>query len=240
MMDNARRFSGIIRLYGQKKFEKFQHSHVCIIGIGGVGSWAVESLARHGIGTMTLIDFDHIAESNINRQIHALDTTLGASKIETMQQRVHAINPEAKIHCVDEFLTLENIANLIQHKHDFILDAMYQVKVKIALLEFCQANQIPVVTTGGAGGRCDPTQIKLDMLHRTQGDRLISKVRQHFNQQKLKANIPTVFSSEPIKRPTTSESEPMAGGLSCDGYGSSMNITATFGLVAVSYILSQL
>src|SRR6056300_1769837 len=101
MMDNARRFSGIIRLYGQKKFEKFQHSHVCIIGIGGFGSWAVESLARHGIGTMTLIDFDHIAESNINRQIHALDTTLGASKIKPCNNE-----------CMPSILRLKYIASM--------------------------------------------------------------------------------------------------------------------------------
>lgn len=143
-MDKLRRFSGIIRLYGQDKFDKFQQSHVCVIGIGGVGSWAVESLARHGIGEITLIDFDHIAESNINRQIHALESTLGASKIQVMQQRIIEINPQIKVNCVDDFLSLENMSQLIDSNYDFVLDAIDQVKVKIELIKFCQINKIPV------------------------------------------------------------------------------------------------
>ena len=239
-MDKLRRFSGIIRLYGQDKFDKFQQSHVCVIGIGGVGSWAVESLARHGIGEITLIDFDHIAESNINRQIHALESTLGASKIQVMQQRIIEINPQIKVNCVDDFLSLENMSQLIDSNYDFVLDAIDQVKVKIELIKFCQINKIPVITTGGAGGRTDPSKIKLDALKNTHGDRLISKVRQHFNQNKLKSNVPTVFSTEPIKRPEVCKNDHMISGLSCDGYGSSTNITASFALLSTAYILEHL
>ncbi|MBL6685534.1 MAG: tRNA threonylcarbamoyladenosine dehydratase [Methylophilaceae bacterium] len=239
-MDKLRRFSGIIRLYGQDKFDKFQQSHVCVIGIGGVGSWAVESLARHGIGEITLIDFDHIAESNINRQIHALESTLGASKIQVMQQRIIEINPQIKVNCVDDFLSLENMSQLIDSNYDFVLDAIDQVKVKIELIKFCQINKIPVITTGGAGGRSDPSKIKLDSLKNTHGDRLISKVRQHFNQNKLKSNVPTVFSAEPIKRSEVCKNDHMTSGLSCDGYGSSTNITASFALLATAYILEHL
>lgn len=239
-MKKTRRFSGVIRLYGQEKFEKFQQSHICVIGIGGVGSWAVESLARHGIGQITMIDFDHIAESNINRQIHALDTTMGASKIEAMKDRAILINGSLKINCIDEFLTIDNINRLIKNNFDYVLDAIDQVKVKIALIDFCHKNNIRIITTGGAGGRTDPTQIKLDNLKKTHGDKLISKVRRCINKNKIKTNIPTVFSSEPIKRPKILDNELISSNLNCEGYGSSLNVTSMFGFIAVNHILNKL
>ena len=129
-VDIERRFSGIIRLFGKDRFKIFQDSHVCVVGIGGVGSWVVESLVRHGVGTLTLIDMDHIAESNINRQIHALDKTLGASKVDTMRKRILSINPEVNIICIDDFLSQENISEYILRSHNFVIDAIDQTLVQ--------------------------------------------------------------------------------------------------------------
>ena len=135
--DTKRRFGGIIRLYGLKKFKRFQSAHICIIGIGGVGSWISESLARHGVRQITMIDMDHIAESNFNRQIHALDSSLGQSKVEAMKLRILDINPNCKINCHDSFLEEGNISNLISKQFDFVIDAIDQTKIKILLAEYC-------------------------------------------------------------------------------------------------------
>ena len=243
-VDKERRFGGIIRLYGRDRFEIFQKSHVCVVGIGGVGSWAAESLVRHGIGQLTLIDMDHIAESNINRQIHALEDTLGVSKIDAMRHRTLAINPEVEIIGVDDFLTPENIAEYISNTFDFVMDAVDQTRVKIHLAEYCLKHSIPLVMTGGAGGKKDPTQIKLDDLRKTHGDPLLSGIRQHFNKKNLPSsesyNIPTIFSAEAMVKPTLCEGESLSSDLNCSGYGSTLNVTATFGFIAVSHVLKHL
>ena len=242
--DLTRRFGGIIRLYGLKKFEKFQSSHVCIIGIGGVGSWVAESMARHGIGEITMIDMDHIAESNINRQIHALDSTLGHAKVEAMRLRMLDINPNCKINYHDSFLEEDNISDLIAQKFDFVIDAIDQTKIKILLAEHCLDYSIPFIMTGGAGGKVNPELIKIDMLTKTFGDPLLSKIRQYFNKKqkitKVKLKIPTVFSSETSIKPEKTNSKEALNGLSCAGYGSSVNVTGTFALLATSYVLSNL
>jgi tRNA A37 threonylcarbamoyladenosine dehydratase len=136
-IDTERRFGGIIRLFGETQFNRFQSSHVCIVGIGGVGSWVAESMARNGLGQITLIDMDHISESNINRQIHALDSSLGKSKVEAMKLRMLDINPNCKINCHDYFLEVDNIFDLITQKFDFVIDAIDQTKIKILLAEYC-------------------------------------------------------------------------------------------------------
>ena len=134
-VDVGRRFGGIIRLYGKKKFQWIQNSHICVIGIGGVGSWVAESLARHGVGKITLIDMDHIVESNINRQIHALDSTNGESKIKAMKDRIMDINPQCQVECIDDFLEESNIENYVSSKFNYIVDAIDQSSVKISLAE---------------------------------------------------------------------------------------------------------
>lgn len=184
-VDIERRFSGIIRLFGKDRFKIFQDSHVCVVGIGGVGSWVVESLVRHGVGTLTLIDMDHIAESNINRQIHALDKTLGASKVDTMRKRILSINPEVNIICIDDFLSQENISEYILKSHNFVIDAIDQTLVKISLAEYCLEQDIQFLMTGGAGGKKDPSKIKLTDLRKTYGDPLLSRIRQYFNKKIL-------------------------------------------------------
>jgi tRNA A37 threonylcarbamoyladenosine dehydratase len=239
-----RRFGGIIRLYGLKKFKKFQSSHVCIIGIGGVGSWVAESMARHGIGQITMIDMDHIAESNINRQIHALDSSLGQSKVEAMRLRILDINPNCKVNCHDSFLEESNISELISKRFDFVIDAIDQTKIKILLAEYCLDYSIPFIMTGGAGGKVNPEVIKIDVLAKTFGDPLLTKIRQYFNKKNKLTNaknkIPTVFSSELAIKPETTNLKESPRGLSCAGYGSSVNVTATFAFLSASYVLSNL
>jgi len=242
--DLKRRFGGIIRLYGSKKFKKFQSSHVCIIGIGGVGSWVAESMARNGLGQITLIDMDHISESNINRQIHALDSSLGQSKVEAMKLRMLDINPNCKINCQDFFLEEDNISDLISKRFDFVIDAIDQTKIKILLAEHCLDHSIPFIMTGGAGGKVNPELIKIDELAKTFGDPLLSKIRQYFNKKnkltKTKIKIPTVFSSEVTIKPERTNLKESPQGLSCEGYGSSVNVTATFAFLSASYVLSNL
>ena len=242
--DLKRRFGGIIRLYGQKKFRKFQSSHVCIVGIGGVGSWVAESMARNGLGQITLIDMDHIAESNINRQIHSLDSSLGQSKVKAMRLRILDINPNCKVNCHDSFLEESNISDLISKRFDFVIDAIDQTKIKILLAEYCLDYSIPFIMTGGAGGKVNPEVIKIDVLAKTFGDPLLTKIRQYFNKKnkltKAKIKIPTVFSSEVAIKPKKTNLKESPQGLSCAGYGSSVNVTATFAFLSASYVLSNL
>ena len=242
--DLKRRFGGVVRLYGLKKFKKFQSSHICIIGIGGVGSWVAESMARNGLGQITLIDMDHIAESNINRQIHALDSSLGQSKVEAMRMRILDINPNCKINCHDSFLEEGNIADLISKRFNFVIDAIDQTKIKILLAEHCLDCSIPFIMTGGAGGKVNPELIKIDELAKTFGDPLLTNIRQYFNKKNkltnVKNKIPTVFSSELAIKPETTNLKESPIGLSCAGYGSSVNVTATFAFLSASYVLSNL
>ena len=242
--DIERRFSGVIRLYGSEKFKIFQSSHVCIAGIGGVGSWVAESMARHGLGHITLIDMDHIAESNINRQIHALESNLGKSKVEAMRLRILDINPNCKIYCHDYFLDEENMPNLISENFDFVIDAIDQTKIKILLAEYCLENSIKFIMNGGAGGKINPQLIKLDTLSKTFGDPLLVKIRQYFNKKNKLTNgkikIPTVFSPEAMIKPKKNDLDEPLSGLNCSGYGSSVNVTSSFGFLTASYVLSNL
>ncbi len=243
-VDLDRRFGGIIRLYGEKKFRLIQGCHICVIGIGGVGSWVAESLSRHGVGKITLIDMDHIVESNINRQIHALDSTDGESKIKAMKDRIIDINPTCLVDCIDDFLEESNIESYISSKFDFIIDAIDQSSVKIRLAEYCQSKNLSLVMVGGAGGRVNPARIKIADLSKTFGDPLLGNIRKHFNKKnklsKKKYEIPTIFSDEPITKSDACESDQTWGGLSCDGYGSSLNITATMAFYVVAHIFSKI
>tara|TARA_B110000444_G_scaffold259487_1_gene303359 strand:+ start:490 stop:1239 length:750 start_codon:yes stop_codon:yes gene_type:complete len=242
--DFERRFGGVARLYGEEKLEIFQRSHICVIGIGGVGSWVVESLARHGIGKITLVDMDHIAESNINRQIQALDSTIGDSKVDIMSQRVKDINPMINIKVVDDFIDETNLEKYIHTDFHFVVDAIDHTKVKIALAEYCITNKILLLMTGGAGGKINPTLIQTANIDKTFGDPLLSGIRQHFNKQKkingISYKIPTVFSPEKIIKPQLTGDDNIMQGLNCAGYGSSINVTASFAFVATSFVLDNL
>lgn len=242
--DFERRFGGIAKLYGDEKLSIFQKSHVCIIGIGGVGSWLAESFARHGVGEITLIDMDHIAESNINRQIQALDSTVGASKVEIMQSRLKDINPKIMINVIDDFLEETNLEEYIDPNFHFVIDAIDQVKVKIALAEFCLSKNISLLIMGGAGGRKNPSLIQIANLDKTFGDPLLSGIRKYLNKQKKfhgsSFELPTVFSPEKVIKPPVCEDQGDLQGLNCGGYGSSANVTASFAFVASSYVLNNL
>lgn len=272
--DLARRFGGVERLYGAGTLRRAAAAHVVVVGVGGVGSWAAEALARSGVGRLTLIDLDHVAESNVNRQIHALEANFGAAKVTAMQERIAAINPLCAVHAVEEFIDEANAAMLIP-PCDAVIDAIDQVRPKAALIAHCRGAGIRVVTTGGAGGRRDPTRIEIRDLSRTMHDALASKVRARlrrdygFPRDPGRAfGVDCVFSPEQVRRPAGPAgdagrrgegcdlpSAPSAGacapagepppegfdagaGLNCAGYGSSVAVTASFGLAAAARVLA--
>ncbi len=211
-IDFSRRFAGIARLYGPAGLERFRAAHVCVVGVGGVGSWVVEALARSAIGKLTLIDLDNVAESNVNRQVQALSDTLGKAKVTALAERIALINPYCQVIEVEDFVTPENLPELIKApQFDYVIDAIDSVKPKTALLAFCRAESIPVVTIGGAGGQIDPGKIEIRDLCRTEQEPLLSLVRKRLRQKygfprgvKNKFGIDAVFSMEPLKFPDTS------------------------------------
>ena len=251
-MDYARRFSGTARLYGDSALRRFAAAHVCVIGIGGVGSWAAEALARSAVGGVTLIDLDHIAESNINRQIHALDSQLGRSKVETMGERIHAINPACRVTCVDAFVGEDNLTGMIHQDFDYVVDCIDNYRVKAALIAHCRRSKIRLITVGGAGGQRDPLNIRVADLSRSQQDPLLSKTRKLLRKAygfprnpKRRFDLPCVYSIEQQRPPAVDGDDCIlegAGlsGLNCAGFGSSMAVTASFGLVAVAYLMDRL
>lgn len=247
-VDRERRFGGMNRLYGIGSVERLAQAHVCVVGIGGVGSPAVEALARSGVGRLTLIDLDHIAESNINRQIHALENTLGQAKVEAMRERVLAINPEARVECIDDFLTPENAGQHLQGL-DAVIDAIDNVKAKVAMAVACRQAALPLVMAGSAGGKRDPSRIRIDDLSRTEQDPLLAKVRRLLRSEhgfprdpRRRFEIAAVYSLEPVQYPVVCpEGATQAPqGLACAGYGSSMVVTASVGLFAASRVLEKL
>jgi hypothetical protein len=232
-----RRFGGVARLYGPELRERFRNATVVVAGLGGVGSWAAEALARTGIGHLVLVDFDHIAESNTNRQLHALEGQYGKAKVDAMSQRVLQINPEITLTSYDQFLEPENLDRLIP-ENALVLDATDSVQTKIALSVWAVKNNRALVMCGAAGGKSDPTSVRCDDLSRTEQDALLAKVRQGLRQDhgfsrnlKKKIGIRAIYSHEP--RAGTA-----SGGLACAGYGSTVMVTAACGLAAAAEILN--
>lgn len=250
-MDFERRFGGVRRLYGEAAFQKFQQAHICVVGVGGVGSWVAESLARSAIGHITLIDLDHIAESNTNRQIHALGEEYGKAKVTAMAQRIKAINPACEVIEVEDFVDKDNLEELLGRGYDFVADAIDNAKVKAAMIHWCRRRKLKLITSGGAGGRADPSKIMLDDLSRTIQDPLLSRVRLLLRRefgfprdQKKKFGVECVFSAEPLKMPENGEAcdvddKPLTG-INCAGFGAAMAVTASFGLMMTSRILLHL
>lgn len=247
-IDFDRRFSGIARLYGTQGLARFQAAHVGVVGVGGVGSWVAEAFARSAIGKMTLIDLDHVAESNINRQIQALSSTLGQAKVVALAERVAQINPRCEVISIEDFITPDNLPELIKApQFDFVVDAIDSVKAKAALLAFCRAESIPIVTVGGAGGQIDPTRIEVRDLSRTEQEPLLASVRRRLRQNygfprgAKKFGIDAVFSTEPLTFPTVCDTQ-VDGitGLNCAGFGSAMVVTASFGMCAAALVLRKL
>lgn len=248
-VDNfEQRFGGIGRLYGEDALQRLREAHICVIGIGGVGSWVVEALARSGVGKLTLIDMDDICVTNVNRQIHATTENIGALKTEVMQQRVLSINPNAQVEIIDDFLTTENIAEYLLRGYDYVIDAIDSVKVKAALLAFCKRHKIKVITTGGAGGQTDPSQIQIKDLSKTIQDPLAAKVRYLLRKQygftdnpQRKFGIDCVFSTQPLIFPKMSGECSTLATMNCNnGFGAATMVTATFGFFAAARVVEKL
>jgi tRNA threonylcarbamoyladenosine dehydratase len=251
--DLARRFSGLERLYGISGAAAIQAAHVALVGIGGVGSWAAEALARSGVGQITLIDFDQVAESNINRQIHADTQSVGKAKVLAMQERIALINPLCKVNSIEEFATPENWPALATANFDAVIDACDQQNTKTALSVWALAQtkalkkQAPLfITCGAAGGKRRADFVQIADLRETTHDPLLSDLRyrlrrQHGAPRDKKIGITCVFSIEPVAPPDPSCAiEGADGSLNCHGYGSVVSVTATFGLCAAGWILDTL
>lgn len=248
-VDNyEQRFGGIGRLYTPEGLAKLRQSHVCVIGIGGVGSWAVEALARTGIGKITMIDMDDICVTNINRQIHAMTGTVAQLKTEAMKERVEKINPECVVEIIDDFITPENISEYLNRDYDYVLDAIDSVRTKAALIAYCKRNKIKLITTGGAGGQTDPSQIQIADLSKTIQDPLAARVRSllrkeyNFSQNpKRKFGIDCVFSTQPLIFPKMGEGCDVSATMNCaNGFGAVTMVTATFGFFAASRLVDKL
>ncbi len=245
-MDFERRFGGIARLYGEHVLQRFQTANICVIGIGGVGSWAAEALARSAVGNLTLIDMDHVAESNMNRQLPALDTNLGKAKIQVMAERIEQINPVCKVRQIDDFLTLDNLYEYITSDLHLVLDCMDSYRVKAGLIHHCRELEIQLIVMGGAGGQTDPARIQCSDLSRTEHDPLLAKTRRLLRQEygfprdlRRKFNVPAVWSPEPVK-PAGMCAGQKDSSLNCAGFGSSMPVTATFGMIGAAEALRQI
>ncbi|MGI4815458.1 MAG: tRNA threonylcarbamoyladenosine dehydratase [Janthinobacterium lividum] len=215
--DRARRFGGVARLYGDQALSRFERSHVAIVGLGGVGSWAAEALARSAIGALTLIDLDHVAESNTNRQLHALDGNYGKSKAQAMAERIVLIDPACRVTVVEDFLEAHNVEQLLGGGFDFVIDAIDAARHKTALIAWCVAHRQPVITVGAAGGQTDPTRVTREDLALTVQDPLLAKVRNQLRREhhfargkKARFRVPAVYSSEPVRYPITSSSDDAA------------------------------
>lgn len=249
------RFGGIARLYGRTALEQFLKSHVVVIGIGGVGTWVAEALARSGIGEMTLIDLDDICVTNINRQAHALTSTVGQSKVATMAQRLRDIHPEILVHEQEEFALPENLNALISPDVTYVIDCTDSVTTKAALIAHCKRNKIKILTVGGAGGQTDPSLVKVADLTKTIHDPLASKVRQTLRKEygfskniKRRFQVSCVYSEEHLVYPSASgevcHTKAQSDGslkMDCEeGFGSATVVTGTFGFMAAAHVLKKI
>jgi tRNA threonylcarbamoyladenosine dehydratase len=235
--DASRAFGAIDRLYGAGAYSRLAATHVAVIGVGGVGSWTVEALARCGVGELTLVDADHIAESNLNRQLPALTHTIGASKVSTLHTRISQINPLAQVHLVDDFVSIENAAQLISTRAHVVVDCIDAPAVKAAITALCRARKTSHVMCGAAGAKTDPTRIRVQDLSECTHDPLLAAVRSQLRRRydfvkKGRMAVRCVSSDEPR---TGAPAHVDAGApLACAGYGSVVTVTATMGFAAAS------
>ena len=263
MSDYNLRFGGITRLYGESGALILKNAHFCVVGIGGVGSWVAEALARSGVGHITLIDLDDICITNINRQIHALTSSVGLSKVEVMAERILDINPDCQVEVVEDFVTTDNLASLFSQPFDYVIDAIDSANIKTLMIAHCKRQKMPLITIGGAGGQVDPSQIQITDLSKTYQDPLLAKVknqlRREFNfpkadlkkASKRKFGIEAVFSTEQLRypdnngevclaKPSTTE-EGTSTKLDCtSGFGATTHLTASFAFFAVGRAIDRL
>lgn len=252
--DFERRFGGLRRLYGVQGAQRIFDAHVVVVGIGGVGSWAAEALARSGVGRLTLVDLDHVAESNINRQVHALESSLGQGKGEAMRERIAQIHPDCRVDVIEEFVDAGNWPALLSTVSDApaslpsaLIDACDQVRAKVALAAWGLREGVPVVCVGAAGGKRLPQALEVADLSLTTHDPLLAKVRyqlrkDHGGRRAGPMGVPCVFSREAVAPPDASCGIDAAGdgSLNCHGYGSVVSVTASFGMAAAGVALNAL
>ncbi len=251
--DYDSRFGGIGRLYGRKSLEKVRNSHILIIGIGGVGSWVAESLARTGIGAMTLVDLDDVCVTNINRQVLAVSSSVGQFKVDVMKKRVLDIQPHCKVETKQCFFNPKNLETIFDQKYDFVVDACDDFTNKCYLIDHCRKNKIPLVVMGGAGGKTDPLQIRLTDMATSANDRLLAKLRKKLRQDfafplETEGNfgVWAVWSHERAVYPTangclTYKPPGLAKNMDCEeGFGSASFVTGAFAFAATSLILKEL
>lgn len=260
--DLDRRFGGLARLYGQTGAARIRGAHVVVVGVGGVGSWAVEGLARSGVGRLTLIDLDHVAESNINRQVHALGSTLGQAKVQAMRERITQINPECVVQCVEDFVGPENWPALMGALPvDAVIDACDQVSAKTAMAAWARASATPqcLISVGAAGGKTQAHLVAVDDLAVVTHDPLLAQLRYRLRKhhgaprypEKVggnakaprKMDVACVYSKEAVHGPRQDDEACAVAGdgsLNCSGYGSLVSVTATFGLCAAGWALNKI
>jgi tRNA A37 threonylcarbamoyladenosine dehydratase len=244
--DLQRRFGGLERLYGVGGAAAIRAAHVAVIGIGGVGSWAAEALARSGVGTLTLVDLDHVAESNINRQVHALESTLGQAKVLAMRDRIAQIHPGCTVHAVEEFVEPQNWPALLPAGVDAVIDACDQVQAKTAMAAWARERKAAFIASGAAGGKRLAHKVDIDDLASTTHDPLLAQVRYRLRKfhgapkEGKKIGIACVFSREAVAPPDPSCAIEGDGSLNCHGYGSVVSVTATFGQCAAGWVLDRL
>lgn len=245
-IDETRRFGGLQRLYGVSAAARLRSAHVVVVGIGGVGSWAAEALARSAVARLTLIDMDHIAESNVNRQIHALTATLGQSKIEAMHERIAEIHPHCMVDRIDDFVSPENWPGLLPSRPDAVIDACDQLKAKQAMVLWALREKIPLVCVGAAGGKRLAHQVDIDDLAHVTHDPLLAQLRYRLRKHHGAARngkrmgVRCVFSREAVVGPDASCAIEGDGSLNCHGYGSLVGVTATFGMCAATEVMNML
>ena len=269
-VDVGRRFQGLVRLYGAAGAERIRTAHIVVVGLGGVGSWAAEAAARSGVARLTLIDFDHISESNINRQVHAVSSTLGQVKIQAMRDRIFQINPHCQVDCIEEFvdsvnwLTLLGLGTDVDHKQLAVIDACDQVRAKETMSAWAIKRKINFVSVGAAGGKRLAHRIDVEDLSLVTHDPLLAQMRyrlrkEHGAARQGKIGVTCVFSKEPVLRPKTDcalvlhtkelsdeqkiqsdVSAQLDGSLNCHGYGSMVSVTSTFGMCAAGLVLNKI
>jgi tRNA A37 threonylcarbamoyladenosine dehydratase len=261
LTDAQRRFGSLARLFGPNANVALHQAHVAVVGIGGVGSWAAEALARHGVGALTLIDLDHIAESNINRQVHALSDTLGQSKVEAMAARIYGINPECRVHLVDDFLTPENVNEVLPETLDVVIDCTDQMRAKVAMVLQARTRKQYLIVCGGAGGKTNLLSMRIGDLSEATHDALLARLRNILRKQHgyarastqagpprkrtPKMGVKVLWFDQPTILPeawqeTQTHSDSVLQGLSCAGYGSSVTVTASMGLAAAAEAVNKI
>lgn len=245
-MTTDRRFGGVVRLFGLNGAQQIRDAHVAIVGIGGVGSWVAESLARSGVGQLTLIDFDQVAESNINRQIHATEASLGQSKVDAMRQRIHSFYPQCQVNCVEEFAEPENWPGLLPAGVNAVVDACDQTSAKTVMAAWAAKSKNIYVTVGAAGGKRHAQLVTVADMAEVTHDPLLAKVRYRLRKEYAapregkKIGVMCVYSPETVAGPDASCGLSGDGSLNCHGFGSLVTVTATFGQCAAGVILNKL